>query len=332
VAGASSHRCWAALVLGLLGLSSRMARADASSPTLEVALHWQVPAGCVEPEALESNVEQALERNVFVDAPESKVTLHVVSRDAAGRDLELRVLQGERLLGSRSLVAEADCQRFGETLALVVSMMIETAAEKIAEPRAEPARRSIDGEPRDRPAPPAPPPARPERHVIATALARADVGTLPGPAVGARLDGAVEGKRWRMHAALEASPGTTLEEDDGSIDFRAEGGALGVGLRLDLGPSLRVLPRLELGLSAVHARASGFAQAFSAWQALATVAADARLELDLIQPLFVAIELGVRLAYVRPEFQYRSSEGALSRAYRSDLVSTCGSLGLGLRF
>lgn len=151
----------------------------------DVSIRWSAPASCPDGEALRRRV-------MALVGPGVALAANVGVTESAGRvraELEVRVRQS---MGKRVLEA-ASCEELAESVAVVLAM--SAMAEPPPPPPPAP---FIPPPPAARPAPvaaapavePTPSPPRPPRVRLAV-LGAADVGTLPGPAVGAGLRAAV---------------------------------------------------------------------------------------------------------------------------------------------
>jgi hypothetical protein len=120
-----------ALLIGVaLSLASRGA---AAGPARRVALEWtQGDPTCVSAADLAAMVERTLGRAVFhEDAPPSATVTGTVAKVSAGQ-FEARVtLRGRdrALVAERTLTTQGDCGRLDESIALVVTLMIDSVEE-----------------------------------------------------------------------------------------------------------------------------------------------------------------------------------------------------------
>ena len=142
-----------ALVLAIVTAAPRAAAA----PVRHVVMEWsQDDPTCIGATDLTSMVERTLDRAVFhSDAPPFAKVSGGVGRAASGRfEARIALLDMDgRTLATRTLTTSGECGRLDESVAVVVTLMIDGVEET-------PAPLHIPAEPpRPPPAPPAPPPS-----------------------------------------------------------------------------------------------------------------------------------------------------------------------------
>jgi hypothetical protein len=148
------------LALAILTSSASLAAA----PARRVELSWsQDDPACIGAASLSSMVEATLARSVFhADAPPSATVRGAIGKIAPGRyEAHIALLDaGGRVLAERTLTTDGDCARLDESVAVVVTLMIDGMEEAPA-PLRVPAAPPRPGPP----APPAPPPGPPPSRV-----------------------------------------------------------------------------------------------------------------------------------------------------------------------
>jgi hypothetical protein len=222
------------------GAAPGMARAQEASVT--AYLEWNEPAlsPCPSRDALVVAVEARLKRRVFVAeraASDVRLVATVRRRDAAwGVELELRDRQ-DATLGTRYVRSRgADCGGLGESLPVVVALLIDLPRRDVipgppdvaAETRAP-----LDAAPVAPPPPPATGPTGAPPRASGAVRARVAVagelasGVLPDLATGASLQGGiVTSGGWAVELEAGATLPSTVRTAAGSATFTSVYGAL----------------------------------------------------------------------------------------------------------
>jgi hypothetical protein len=125
---------------GLLASAFAAAQPAAEPAPALLGLHYERSAGaaqCLAPSALARAVEQRLGRSVFVPAPQADLQARVrAERSARGFRIDVELFDREgHSLGKRHLRTRArHCSALDDSLALVVSLAVDVAASRAAEP------------------------------------------------------------------------------------------------------------------------------------------------------------------------------------------------------
>ena len=306
------------LVAAILCLA---APALAGPPGLEI--DWQAPAGCPDQAAIRRYVAQVIANTE--DAASAMRARAVVSRISVDRwaaDLTVRSSAGEE--SARSLEGPT-CDAVSEAAALVIALAIHSSAsaQSPVPPAAHPERETEAGPSsasqvdRDR------------RPLVAAGLA-GDVGSLPGPAYGARLavGWTLAGIRWEPFAAYFARKRATVEgRDTVGADFALAA----AGLRGCYSLSGRVVglaPCLGAGLDWIGGAGFGSREPRQAANFSATVAGAWVASFHLTDMVSPRLEIEAVAALRRAQFVV-SGAGTV---YTEAPVALRGAVGMELHF
>jgi hypothetical protein len=276
------------------------------------ALAWSAPAECPDSDTVASYVEEDVGEIAY--GPTALRARGTVSQSSDGRySVLLEFYPGGEQTSKRSLEG-GSCQAVSQAAALVVALAIRAQATPSVRPVA--------------PVPGAPSRSAHERPFLASQVI-ADLGSLPGPAVGLGISGGVtfSGFRVEPRVGYFAPRTATIERS-------------GLGARFTLGTAgARVctpFPRSEwwfapcVGGGVDWVRAQGFGalrpRDASAWAALMSASAVAGWDVSPIISLRLELEGVVPLA--RPEFEV----DGVGEVFRRAPLALRGNLGLELHF
>jgi hypothetical protein len=255
------------------------------------------------------------------------------------RDLVLQSEAGSRAL---ELAPNSSCQSIGESLALVVAVLVEAGRGAPAQ-GADPHDREPEAEPEPEPQPdasskPASEPARPRYSWLGPKPGHdLDLGVgfisglLPGltPAFG--LSWGIRAHRvWPIRLGVA---GLLPVETRGDLArFEAFLGTIGTcPLRLERGPLHAWLcPELALGL--LTAKGQRFLETQSSRQPLVALGAETGARVRLLGPLTLGISVHVTAPIYRPRFIYYRIDGEKPVLHQPKPVSIAPFLTVGLRF
>ncbi len=341
---ASMHCAW------LTGLALLLwSQLSSAQEQRAAALNWVRLEGaedCVDGASLSRSIEERLGHTVFPEPSRATLVVEgIADKSDAGYRARLRIFDLEGMaLGSREVSSQStDCRELSETVAIVLSVMIDPEGALRAtpaaprEPAPEPAR-----EPE--PAPPETPPAQavaeaPKRRVVgdASVFGRLNLGALPEPALG--VGAAV---------LVSVAPYATFQlEGVGFFDQEAllEGASAG-GARLRLlyatlehcplfvaGRILSVAACAGARVGAMQSR--GFdldPEEKDSLDPIVEASVRARLGLTLKEPLRALLGAGLSVPLVRTLYEATRADGTSAELFETKAVGFDLSLGLGVAF
>jgi hypothetical protein len=289
-----------------------------------VALRWHPADGCLDTAGLYQLVHPRRRPVGSPDEADAVVSGRARVSAAGGWEVELVVADRRgAILGRRSLeVAGGGCAALREHVAVVVAMLVDSSVvERAASP-----------------APPAPPPVRRDRSWQGDAGIGlvGEIGRLPGREWGARATfGLTSRDGWRGALELLAFAGSSAHDEIGETTIRWLGGAL-AGCRR--GPGRRAWPWLRrmvcVGVEGgvMRAEGSGFARNQRDQTLLIDLLVDARAEVPLVGPTFLALPLTARGALLRPRFGYEDETGTFTQLYAPKTFAITVGVGVGAYF
>ncbi len=321
-------------VLVALFSCARSARAE---PVRHVELSWtQADPRCIGQEDLSAAVERTLGRAVFHGgaAGSPKIDGAITKRLLGTREhWEARVRLTDatgKALTERTLDTEGDCKRLDESIAVVITLMVDGLEEAPSPLRVQP----------DAPRPVAPPPI-PESPspTSATDVPVLSLGAaaglssslLPGTVGAAVLRGEVASPRF-VPIAVTAR---TFASSDATI-----GGAGGSFSAWDV--ELAACPRWQrenaalggcagIGAGALSGHSLGLASGQGRIRPLVVVPVLLQGALRVYGPLWLRAEAGILVPLLRERWGFRDTGGAYVPVFQPDAVAPTGSLGLELR-
>ncbi len=333
---------------GAASAASAKAWAD-DDASVSAYLEWNEPAlsPCPSRDALVLAVEGRLKRRVFVAERSSDVRLVVTVRKMEatwGAELELRDRRGETLGTRRVRSRGADCGGLGDSLPVVVALLIDLPRRDVVAAAPE-ERATTTGSL----APPADPPAQPPARapVAVLALPRATPGSigarvamegeiasgvLPGLSTGASLQGGiVTPSGWAIELGAGATLPSTTRTQAGSASFTSVFGELIVCAPLVRGwVALSACPGMRLGL--VLAEGSTFDRNEAHARLLPEVSAGARLELPVGATLFLRLDAGATAPLARERYVFQADTGEVVPLHQPAAVAPRVAIGAGVTF
>ena len=337
------------LAAALAGFGAAPGTARAEDPSVTASLEWNEPAlsPCPSRDALVAAVEARLKRRVFIaDLAAADVRLVATVRkvDATwGVELELRdrraATLGTRYVRSRG----ADCGGLGESLPVVVALLIDLprrdviteTPERAAAPRAPFASAA--------PVAPAPAPATraagsPVRATTGSIRARVAAegelasGVLPGLSAGASLQGGiVTPGGWAIELGAGATLPSSVRTSAGSATFTSVYGAVIVCAPLARG-SLALSACAGIRLGPILAEGSSFDRNDSRVRAFPEVSGGARLELPVGTALFVRLDAGATVPLARERYVFRADTGDIVPLHQPAVIAPRVAIGAGVAF
>jgi hypothetical protein len=313
-----------------------------ASPPRTSSLSWvRLPGAdsCVATQDLAKDVEKLLERGVFVSAASADVSvegrIEPKPRGGFHAAISIRDEKGA-LLGTRELEGAGACSLMREELALVIAVMIDPdAIGRPAPPAPTPAPApALAPAPTSAPAPaptpaPAPAPApKPRWHLDAGASLAGEVGLLPHPSLGVRVDALLTPPRFMPlegYGALWPHDSASAGATNASFTVALVGGGL--------------CPLHFLG-DRVHLYGCASGIAGLVWEegngspngpsVLLSAELEARLSLRLGGPFVARLGLAAMVNILRPSYGLGpSSETSL---YQMSVIAGTADLGLGFVF
>lgn len=351
------------LVIVAAGTSARAQDGDAHVRARLVVERGPGAERCLDAARLAAGVERRLARDVFAETDPVDVTVTArLTRDGARfvAALTMTVERGE-VAGTRTLVAErSDCRQLDDSLTLVTALLVDLprrdivlrlpplasagrerggapGAVDVAEPSAVRPSSGVQGAP-----PPSRRPRSPRRelHFDVHASAVAAGGVLPSTGVAGQLD---LGVGWRaLRVALGAGLfGVQREPIVAATSMSGEAAGRAARFRLlFLLPRLEFLPvrdrtvRVAVGahcwLGLLGGAGVGFTEDAAAQDWLVAPGAHVRTTFVVLRPLVVALDAGLSVGAVRPEFGYLRADGAAVGVFRPAVVVPWVGLGVGV--
>lgn len=318
------------------------ARSAHAEPVRHMELAWSTTeARCIGAEDLSKAVEHTLGRAVFHgDSPASaKIVGSVSQRSGAPEhfDARIRLLDAAgKTVSERELDTSGDCKRLDESIAVVITLMIdglEEAPSALRVPPEPPRPAPQSSAPAPPPAPKVPPVPPPSDAPVLSVGAGAGLSSslLPGTAGAAVLRGAVAPQSFvpiAITARMFASSDATLGGAGGSFSawdveaaacprWQRDNAALGACA--------------GIGGGALSGRSLDLAAGQSHVRPLVVVPVLAQGALRLYGPLWLRAEAGVLIPLLRERWGFRDAGGAYVPVFQPDPVAPTGSIGLELR-
>jgi hypothetical protein len=357
----SAARSMRALACGtLLGTVASLKTGSADAAPIAFSLTWEAPAPCPDSDYLRAQIETLL-----AGAPPSVVPVTAraeISQRADGMWTVKLTTERGGTVGERSLTADA-CRSLADATALVIALTIDPAhvAGAGAEPPSPPPEASLPtpqpmpsppallpAAPRTPPAPPvtasrAAPPSKPNqprpRFAILPAIG-GDLGTLPGPAYGFSLFGAILMGRFRGEAYASYWPNQTAHAPAGSP--AGEGANIELfdgGLRFCFPApdesrrfsSFELSPCAGFEAGALHGRGFDLAPSLSQTGLWLAFTLDARAIVRLSRSWGIALDLGGALPLRRDAFTLGAGPKAPT-LQRAQVIEGRGWIGPEFRF
>jgi hypothetical protein len=319
----------------------RSAVADEAHPT--AALVWNLPEGCLTAADIERDVEQRLNRAVFVEASAAEVTLEVHEEDSGAGGTVLEVRDARRSRGTRSVQPTRNCNERRRTVALVAAMLLDAPAD---EPEEKPVEtpQPAPVTPSSAPAPISrdvlkPPSRREQSHrpqafrIGAGALAAVHLGLLPRfgeGGFGEVVAGLLHGPRGRV--TVGGFQGATVATSKGAVDFSAFDASLSiVPIVLGASGSVQSFGWLGVSLDGVFASPSGFDlnHGGATWLASGVVGAAVQVEI-LDSGVIASGELELAAPFSRPQFLAQQDARSIV-LYRTAALGGFAAIGVGWR-
>lgn len=337
---------WSAVFTGVVSCAMAVAglpeRASASEPRTPrtASLSWIRLNGadaCVSTQDLARDVEAHLGRPVFVPPARADVSVegHIAASGSGGwiAEFVLRDAEGQ-VLGTRELRdAAPSCSLMRESLALIVSVMIDpdAALDTPSAPRREPPATPPPAESSASPAPP----RRDDWRLDAGVSFSSTAGLLPGLAIGARADAALEPPRFvplRVYANVWLDQEASATEGAGRAVMSSK--YLGVGLCPVHPRRTRVAffacASAQLGFTTVRPR--GFDETEPDEDRLHVAGAlEAFASFRLVGPIAARAGVTGALPMLRDSFTYGRADGVTRvELFRMSPVTFALDLGIGI--
>lgn len=291
---------------------SRAAVADDVHPT--AALVWNLPEGCLTAADIERDVEERLNRPVFVEPSAADVTLEIRAQDSGAGGTVLEVRDAHRSRGTRSVQPTRSCKEQRRTVVLVATMLLDTPAGELEEKPAEmPQPAPVVSSPSPVPIPRDVPPSirREQNHraqpfrVGASALAAVHLGVLPRfgeGGFGELIAGLHRGPRGRL--TVGGFRGATVATSKGAVDFSAFDASLSiVPIVLGASSSVQAFGWLGVSLDGIFASPSGFDLNHGGVTWLESGMAGVAAQVEILRSGVVATgELELAAPFSRPQF------------------------------
>ncbi len=323
-------------VTAVMMVSARAALAQGATPPPRTSsLSWIRLAGadeCVPTQELARDVEERLERTVFVSPAQADVSVEGHIEPAAAppgwmATIVLRDAKGT-VLGTRELRREdVSCKELREPLALVIAVMIDpdAALRDAAKPPSVIVKEVIR--------PPATEIKAPPWRFDGGASLIGGLGLLPNPALGARGGGLIEppnfialqgfGAVWFDNTASTSGSGRA------TFSLMVLGGGL-CPLRWH-GDRLSAYFCANSHLGLLKSRGQGFDQPRPDEQKVYVAGAiEGRLSLRVLGPIAIRGGIEVAVPLLRDTFVYRRSDGTQAELFRMAPVVAVFDLGLGV--
>jgi hypothetical protein len=313
-----------------------VARSASAEPVRHVDLVWSrtEQVRCIGAEELSAAVERTLGRPVFHgESPASAKIVGDVHAAANGHfDAHIRLVDASgKTVSERELGTDADCKRLDESIAVVVTLMIDGLEEAPTPLRVPP-------EP-PRPPPPvaAPTPSRPPKPETEVPVLAVGAGAglssslLPGTAGAAVLRAEVAPQSFvpiALTGRMFASSDATLAGAGGA--FSAWDAELAACPRWQR-ETAAIGACAGIGGGAISGRSLDLSAGQSHTRALVVVPILAQGALRLYGPLWLRAEAGVLVPLLRERWGFRDSAGAYVPVFQPDSVAPTGSVGLELR-
>jgi hypothetical protein len=303
---------------------------------------------CVTEPALKRAVEARLEREVFVEPSGADMLVEVVirNRPAAAGFISTITLRGNAggWLGTREIESDDDdCAALGESLSLVLALMVDIPKDELPKPRPELPAETTKPAPRrlrlprsefrrTRP-PPAPPASRKPVQFGAGVAAVATVGVLPGIAPGVRAHVSVSPPEfWTTEL------GASLYRDSRS-DMGKLGSTFGL-MTADLSVcplDFRATPWTVRGcalqtIGRIVARGYGFDANREESRFTYSFGVGAQALAQVTELIALRFGITAQVPAVRDRFFYADSSGQSVSIHRALPVIAIGELGIALRF
>jgi hypothetical protein len=275
--------------------------ARGQSPTFTVT--WDAPAGdCPDEAYLRSAVDQLLGGE---DPAGARVEARAHVERAAEGVWRVRLTTAREGAAGERVVESTSCRSLADATALIVALAIDPrrVAQNQAAPTPAPA-----ATPAPTPAPPPPlapaPTHTPSRFAAFTAIS-GDLGTLPQPAYGFLLGGALLAARARIEAYGSYWPSrhahATSTPSAGGDVLLATGGARGCWIPLGGALSVAACPGLELGV--LHGQGTSVRIRRSADGVWVAATALARLTWHLAASWGLFLDASLAVPLVRDQFE-----------------------------
>jgi hypothetical protein len=309
------------MLLSLLAPDMAVAQSNAESPSISV-MPWPFAPPCLSDQGLAAGIQTTLGYPVQVGAHDAQIQVHVV---ASASTLTLRVT-GNAFEATRSLESASGCEGMVDAAIVVAALLVDDAMRTI--PAAPPAR-------------PLTPPAPTAPTSMGTIAARVplSISGLAWPSVALGVGVEVElGYRLDPQTSLSAIGGMQVVPDyeasagEERVAVGARLGRLGVALRLDVVPELRLALALLGSAGAVRVEGRSLGEPRGAERLFAMVEAEVAARLRLIGPLGIRLGVGTAAVVTPIVLRYRDGAGQEVQAFSSAAFALLGSLAIDVEF
>ncbi len=259
--------------------------------TITATLLWNAPSDCGEAEAFKESVRAILERDAFVNEGADVFVKVTLTSSSLGHEavLVLESNGGERL-GERTIhMASSSCSDIMAPLALVTALMVDVPRREIRE-RIDRERARLRG-------------------TLALGGGITDGWVPGGPSFALELRVGILVERFALELLFVGIPEGSATASGASV--RAGlllGGVAACGMPLDVSPASLGLCA-ELGAGVLVASGADLAEVRSAIRPQVMLGLLVRARIELVGPLGVRVEAGVRAPLVRDRLQVSPTPG-----------------------
>jgi len=307
-------------------------------PAGRVRLDWvNQDASCLDASTLAATVERALGRAVFQgDAPVRAIIVGSARpADSGGYSAQISLLAVDGTkLSERSLTTEGDCRRLDESIAVVVSLMVDSLEEG-ASPLVIPTRAPRPPAvlpPLEAVAPAAGAPAHASAAIALGFGSGVATGLLPTIAPLLAMRAEVEPAAF-MPIALTVrayAPSDARVEGAGG-QFYAWSGKLALCPTARAGRRMRLGVCLGAGAGAIHGSPSGLVGGHSSDAPMVFALAAPSAAVRVAGPLWLRAEAGLPVLLLREPWGFLDGNGDYVQAYQPGILAPFASVGVELR-
>jgi hypothetical protein len=310
-------------------------------PARRVNLVWSnEDASCIDASTLAATVEHTLGRAVFhADAPPGGTVVgsaRAVDTGGYSAHVSLLATDGTKV-SERFLATDGDCQRLDESIAVVVSLMVDGVDEPTVPLRVAPEPpRPPKAPPVPVETPPPPVPREPARASTAALALGVGAGVARGllptttPAVALRAEVEVPGFIPIMLAA-RAYGSSDARIDGAGGEFDAWTGELSLCPTVKPGHGWRLGVCLGAGAGAIHGSPVGLVGGRISDAPIVFALAAPTAALHVAGPFWLRAEAGLPVLLVPARWGFLDGSGNYVEVYRSEIVAPFGFLSAELR-
>jgi hypothetical protein len=305
-------------------------------PAARVTLEWtNEDASCMDASTLAATVERTLGRAAFHgDAPVRATILGSARSVAGGYSAEISLVAADGTkLSERSVTTDGDCQRLDESIAVVISLMIDSLEEQ-AGPLVVPTR--PPRAPAILPTPETTAPAAAAPHPSATTAlgfgGGVSSGVLPTIAPFVAMRAEVEPTAF-MPIALTVRAYTPSDARVGGAggEFYALSGELALCPTAKAGRLVRLGVCVGAGAGAVHGSPLDLLGGHSSDAPIVFALAAPSAALRAAGPLWLRIEVGLSVLLLQESWGFLGGNGDYVQVYHPGIIAPFASLGAELR-